>query len=45
MTMDALRVALPADALDGLLREGALMTDESVVRVALGADRRVAERA
>lgn len=45
MTMEALRLTLAVDELESLLREGALMTDEAVVRVALDADRRVAERA
>lgn len=44
MTTQALRGALAVDELDGLLREGAALTDEAAVRVALGVDRRVGVR-
>jgi hypothetical protein len=44
MTSDALHEALAADLLRQLLAEGAAMSVEAAVRVALGADRRVAER-
>ena len=45
MTMEALRSALAGDELDRLLIEGAAMTDEAAVRMALEMDRRMAERA
>ena len=44
MTMDGLASALLADELERLLLEGEAMTDEAVIRVALGVDRRGAER-
>lgn len=45
MTLDSLRRALPSGELHRLLAEGAAMTDEAVVRAALGIDGRGAERA
>ena len=45
MTSVALGAALAADVLQRLLAEGALMSDEAAIRVALGVDRRAAERA
>ena len=45
MTLDILRRALPSGELDRLMAEGASMTDEAVIRAALGIDRRGAERA
>ena len=45
MTLDILRRALPSGELDRLMGEGASMTDEAVIRAALGIDRRGAERA
>ncbi len=45
MTMNELRQALSGDLLERLMLEGAAMADEAVVRGALDADQRVAERA
>jgi hypothetical protein len=45
MTRDALQQALPTDDLQRMMQEGASMSDESVVRIALGLDRRTAARA
>ncbi len=44
MTMEALRSAVAVDELDRLLIEGAAMTDEAAVRMALETDRRFAKR-
>ena len=44
MTIGGLRLALGSDELERLLIEGAAMTDEATIRLALGVDRRVGER-
>ena len=44
MTTEGLRSVLAPDELERLLIEGAAMTDEAAIRVALGADRRAGER-
>jgi hypothetical protein len=45
MTMDGLQAVLAAGVLQRLMLEGAAMTDEAAIRVALGLDRRMAMRA
>lgn len=45
MTSEGLRLAFSPDELEQLLIEGALMTDEAAIRVALGVDRRAGGRA
>ena len=44
-TIDALSEAFPADVLQRLLAEGVALSDEAAIRMALGVDRRGAERA
>ncbi len=45
MTADLLRHAMSESAVNGLMREGAALTDEAAIRAALGIDRRSAQRA
>ena len=45
MTMNGLRLVLAPEQLDPLMVEGAALTDEAATRMALGIDRRGAERA